>query len=81
MGDAARAEMAAGTYRPPTRFAPCTLLYKTAASTGFVQGCSHDDISQTGDAEHDVSLQHACLLMFSFRHPVSACFAQTDSQL
>ncbi|KAL3135953.1 hypothetical protein ABBQ32_006997 [Trebouxia sp. C0010 RCD-2024] len=45
-GDHARAEMAAGTYWPPTRFAPCNVPYKTAASTGFVQGCRHEGAEQ-----------------------------------
>lgn len=45
-GDHARAEMAAGTYWPPTRFAPCNEPYKTAATTGFVQGCKHEGTEQ-----------------------------------
>ena len=40
MGDGARAEMAAGVYLPPTRFAPCHAPYKFPVSTGFVQGCT-----------------------------------------
>lgn len=40
MGDAARFEMAAGVYLPPTRFAPCSAPYQTPAQTGFAQGCT-----------------------------------------
>ncbi|DBA65541.1 TPA: hypothetical protein ACH3X2_003151 [Trebouxia sp. C0005] len=54
MGDAARHEMAAGVYLPPTKFAPCSAPYQTPAHTGFVRDCTDaPGFKQTGD--HAVS--------------------------
>ena len=59
MGDAARYEMAAGLYLPPTRFAPCSAPYQTPAQTGFAQGCTDaPGFKQTGISHVNLLAEH-----------------------
>lgn len=60
MGDAARHEMAAGVYLPPTKFAPCSAPYQTPAHTGFVRDCTDaPGFKQTGTSHVNLRAQHA----------------------
>ncbi len=60
MGDAARYEMAAGLYLPPTKFAPCNAPYQTPAQTGFAQGCTDaPGIKQAGISHVNLLAQRA----------------------
>jgi hypothetical protein len=60
MGEAARYQMAAGVYLPPTKFAPCSAPYQTPAQTGFVNGCTDaSGIKQTGASHVNLLAQHA----------------------
>ena len=73
MGDGARAEMAAGVYLPPTRFAPCHAPYNLPAATGFVQGCT---TSGTLDHSGAASQQLVMLKMISpLNCSLLCCFA------
>ena len=59
MGDAARYEMAAGVYLPPTKFAPCSAPYQTPAQTGFAQGCTDvPGFKQAGTSHVNLLAQH-----------------------
>ncbi len=59
MGDAARYEMAAGVYLPPTKFAPCSAPYQTPAQTGFAQGCTNVlGFKQAGISHVNLLAQH-----------------------
>ncbi len=59
LGDAARYEMAAGVYLPPTKFAPCSAPYQTPAQTGFAQGCiDATGFRQTGISHVNLLAQH-----------------------
>ncbi|DBB15299.1 hypothetical protein WJX82_003966 [Trebouxia sp. C0006] len=71
MGDAARYEMAAGVYLPPTKFAPCSAPYQTPAQTGFAQGCTDvPGFKQAGD--HAVSHRRRIAAKVLSEHPPNA---------
>ena len=59
MGDAARYEMAAGLYLPPTKFAPCSAPYQTPGQSGFVHDCTEaPGFKHTGTSHVNLLAQH-----------------------